>query len=419
MIEQMTTSVVDMIDTASQGNQMISGVVSLWLLGVLTFFGRHVPTKLWTFCKRHLTTTMTFNNGGHLQQKNMTEFMEWVHPKVNQKMSRTLSISPNWIKSGLALGYGVHFLVWRGRFFWIKKDKIESGGSERQKEEISISTFGRSHDIFSVILEEMTPDETDDQKLNLFQLDKDGDWVSYRRPPKRGFDTIAMDKEIKEQIQHDITHFRGNRDWFYRSGLPYKLTYLLHGKPGGGKTSLIKGVASEFDMNICSLNINSIYSDNILERAFSTVPNNSVIIIEDFDSSDATKNRKLGEKNNNNQPNDPLFDGMGLSMTGILNSLDGIAPLDNCIIFLTTNHIENIDEAIYREGRVDHLLEIKEVDGEAIKKYSEVVFPDVDFSTYTFNEAMGCKLNEALLYSKDDPQKYIQKLKENNVIAEV
>lgn len=411
MIDQILTSVVDMINSVSQGNQMISGAVSLWLLGTLTFFGRHIPSKIWELGKRHFTTTMTFNNGGYLEQKNMNYFMEWVRPKVSQKMSRTLSISTEWDTSGLALGYGIHFLTWKGRFFWIKKDKLDSSGSERQKEEISISTFGRSHKIFSDILDEMTPDETDQDKLKLYQMDRDGDWATYRKAPKRGFNTIAMDDNVKNKIEYDIKHFRDNREWFYRTGLPYKLTYLLHGKPGGGKTSLIKAVASEFEMNICSMNINSVHSDGVLERAFSSVPSNSVIIIEDFDSSSATANRKTEQT-----PDQTPSSMGGLSMTGILNSLDGIAPLDNCIIFLTTNHIENIDEAIYREGRVDHLLEVNEVSGDSVREYSSVVFPETDFSCFEFNATMGCKLNEALLYSKDDVKKYIYKLQESKVI---
>lgn len=44
-----------------------------------------------------------------------------------------------------------------------------------------------------------------------------------------------------------------------------------------------------------------------------------------------------------------------LTLSGILNTLDGIVSLDNKIIILTTNCIKNIDSALLRSGRVDKL----------------------------------------------------------------
>jgi chaperone BCS1 len=42
-----------------------------------------------------------------------------------------------------------------------------------------------------------------------------------------------------------------------------------------------------------------------------------------------------------------------VTFSGFLNALDGVASGEERIIFLTTNHIEKLDPALIRPGRVD------------------------------------------------------------------
>ena len=42
-----------------------------------------------------------------------------------------------------------------------------------------------------------------------------------------------------------------------------------------------------------------------------------------------------------------------LTMSGLLNALDGVASAEERIIFMTTNYIERLDPALIRPGRVD------------------------------------------------------------------
>ena len=42
-----------------------------------------------------------------------------------------------------------------------------------------------------------------------------------------------------------------------------------------------------------------------------------------------------------------------VTFSGFLNALDGVASGEERIIFLTTNHIERLDPALIRPGRVD------------------------------------------------------------------
>lgn len=43
----------------------------------------------------------------------------------------------------------------------------------------------------------------------------------------------------------------------------------------------------------------------------------------------------------------------GLSFSGLLNAIDGVAAQEGRMLFMTTNHLERLSEALVRPGRVD------------------------------------------------------------------
>ena len=49
----------------------------------------------------------------------------------------------------------------------------------------------------------------------------------------------------REQVCKDAREFLSSESWYSERGIPYRRGYLLHGIPGGGKSSLIMAVASE------------------------------------------------------------------------------------------------------------------------------------------------------------------------------
>jgi len=51
------------LNQATDGNQMISGSITLGLMGILSFLARDIPHKMWEFLKRSVTTSMTLNSG--------------------------------------------------------------------------------------------------------------------------------------------------------------------------------------------------------------------------------------------------------------------------------------------------------------------------------------------------------------------
>ena len=58
-------------------------------------------------------------------------------------------------------------------------------------------------------------------------------------------------KDIRERVNLFVNH----PEWYEKRGIPYTLGILLHGKPGCGKTSLIKAIAKDTSRHVFNINI--------------------------------------------------------------------------------------------------------------------------------------------------------------------
>lgn len=59
-----------------------------------------------------------------------------------------------------------------------------------------------------------------------------------------------------------------------------------------------------------------------------------------------------------------------VTFSGLLNALDGVASSEERIIFMTTNHVELLDKALIRPGRID----VKELLGDASEHQIRTMF---------------------------------------------
>lgn len=128
------------------------------------------------------------------------------------------------------------------------------------------------------------------------------------------------------------------------AGIPYRRGYLLHGPPGSGKSSFIQALAGSLEYNICVLNLSERgLTDDKLNHLLANAPERTLILLEDIDAA-FTGRTQSGEAG---------FSG-SVTFSGLLNALDGVASsTSQRIMFLTTNHIEKLDPALIRPGRVD------------------------------------------------------------------
>lgn len=185
--------------------------------------------------------------------------------------------------------------------------------------------------------------EQDDTKLHVFVMTKYGEWMRYNKIPSRTLDTVYFDDKLKQKLRADIIDFLKKEKEYDEFGIPYKKNYLLTGIPGSGKTSIIKAMCREIGYNLCIFSINHDTDNNTALSAFRDIPPKSVLLFEDIDC--------LFEKRTGTQENKSTF-----TFSNLLNLLDGVFFRKGLISFITTNHPENLDHALLRQGRTDMII---------------------------------------------------------------
>lgn len=194
------------------------------------------------------------------------------------------------------------------------------------------------------------------------------DWNSRKRE-KRPLASVYTNNNISTMLKNDIQSFIDSKKMYMDNNILYKRNYLLYGKPGTGKSSLIFALASEFNYKIKIIDLKSVRRiPDILQQ----ISNQEKIfyVFEDIDAlsttlmerEDKPESNKISEKKES--PRELVADSHseGLDLSDILNVMDGLYTPEGAICFFTTNHIEKLDKAFLRDGRMDCKVEMNDLD---------------------------------------------------------
>lgn len=221
----------------------------------------------------------------------------------------------------------------------------------------------------------------------------DSKWKFLSKLKKRKLDSIFLPEDIKDNIINDIDKFVNSEEVYNQCGIPYQRNYLLYGIPGTGKTSLIFSIASKYDMDIAIFSFGYNIDDGLFMSAIARMPNNCILILEDIDG--LFTERKSGDSNRS-----------CVSFSGMLNTLDGVGRKHQLITFMTTNHIELLDPAILRPGRVDYKIYFDYVTEFQIKQMCEYLLvnkSNIDkFVKYAKNKQIPAALLQKFLFENRD-----------------
>jgi len=406
-------SLYNNIHQASANNPVVAGAISLWGLTVLTWIFRKVPATVLRFIVRHATSRIAFNNAdvswNDANRAQFNRFMSWFSSERWFKWSRTLSADNEGGRLIIGPGYGLHFFFYQKRFFWFYKIRLDSSGSQTEKERITLCTLGRKNAPLLEVMNQFNLDPSMDY-LNVYSYSiKDNRWEFWQSARKRSLSTVCLDEGIKTRLVNVFDHHCKRRDWYEQRGLAHKLTIVLHGQPGTGKTSLIASLASTYNRRICLLNLSSM-TDEKFAKAMARLPKSALVLIEDFDSTRAMLSRKANQNETVTTieaDKEKLDNGASpfqfLTLSQILNTLDGVVRLDDTIIMLTTNHLEKIDPALLRKGRVDHIIEIPLMRDPQIRAYIQMMYPESTIpDDYHFDDIAGCDIQGLFLEHKED-----------------
>lgn len=168
---------------------------------------------------------------------------------------------------------------------------------------------------------------------------------------KRPLSSVVLAEGLAEKILSDVREFLDARTWYLDRGIPYRRGYLLHGPPGTGKTSFVQALAGALDFNIAMLSLSQRgLTDDLLNQLLLRLPPRTFVLLEDADAA----------FNNRVQRQEDGYSGATVTFSGLLNALDGVASAEERVVFMTTNHVERLDEALVRPGRVDMMVRLGE-----------------------------------------------------------
>jgi chaperone BCS1 len=180
------------------------------------------------------------------------------------------------------------------------------------------------------------------------------EWREANVRPIRPLSTVDLATGVKQDILKDVDRYlnTSTRLFYARRGIPYRRGYLLYGPPGTGKTSFSFALAGHFGLDLYMISLTSKnLDDDVLASLFNSLPPKCIVLLEDIDSAgidrEAPNSKDLDKDANQNKKKH------GISLSGLLNTIDGAASQEGRILIMTSNTPETLDAALTRHGRID------------------------------------------------------------------
>lgn len=163
----------------------------------------------------------------------------------------------------------------------------------------------------------------------------EGDDIPYTKD--HSWEELFLPESIKGEVRGLVENFLASKDFYLENKIPWKRGILLYGKPGNGKTSIIRTIISQY--NFKPVTIVAGANDEAVREAFSYAEEQSpsLLYFEDLDS--------LLEKS--------------VDISSFLNLMDGISAKNGLLVIATANEVKKLKTNITdRPSRFDRKFEI-------------------------------------------------------------
>ncbi|KAJ6558675.1 P-loop containing nucleoside triphosphate hydrolase protein [Mycena sp. CBHHK59/15] len=273
------------------------------------------------------------------------------------KSSRKLAYLPS-----LSTTYNMWY---KGCWITITRIQTQTGWYGSKEQTLYISIMTRNHNVLNSLLQEARRDylAAQEHKMCVYVSDTSNNWQT-------SMHSIILDPGVKDILVDDAKDFLLSKEWYAERGIPFRRGYLLYGAPGSGKTSFIHSVAGELGLDVYIISLSRLgLDDSALGELVNALPERCVALMEDIDAAftrglnrDAAAAVVESQDLNGGKPvpaDAAPPTASRLSLSGLLNALDGVGAQEGRILFATTNKYSALDPALCRPGRMDLHIEFK------------------------------------------------------------
>ncbi|KAF7985177.1 hypothetical protein HWV62_7770 [Athelia sp. TMB] len=272
------------------------------------------------------------------------------------------------------------YSIWhKSRWIQISRTQGQPGFYGHAENTLQISIMTRDHGFLNSLLLEAKREylAAEEHNISIFISDSTNNWRHVASRPKRPLKSIVLDPGIKDLLIDDAKDFLSSKTWYADRGIPFRRGYLLYGAPGSGKTSMIHSLAGELGLDVYVISLSRAgLDDSALAELISDLPERCIALMEDIDaafSADGGLERRdlsstgpaaTGAQAQTQPPPPPPTSGprstaSRITLSGLLNAIDGIGAHDGRLLYATTNKYEALDQALSRPGRMDLHVEFK------------------------------------------------------------
>ena len=334
-------------------NQFASGGLLLMIIGGISVWLRSVPETIWHWIVRQTTMiiTVTDDDAAFVWVK------EWFLEQKFLARIRSLDLDTTVRNERIAMipAPGKHRFWYGGRPFevWFSRSENTHQHVTRRVESLTFRTLGRKRALLKQFVDDVVASHLRRQGVQSYLYTYNDGWDNVEGYAPRLLESVVLEPGEKEHLIEDILQFRKSKHRYQRLGIPYHRGYLFYGPPGTGKTSLVSALAAHLGLSIYTANLTE-FTDRSLMSAVNQVPANSVLLFEDIDCMRNSQSREDSAGITDTKQNASSQGGVTLS--GLLNVLDGFYAPTGVLFVMTTNHMEKLDPALLRPGRIDYRI---------------------------------------------------------------
>ncbi|ETN44588.1 uncharacterized protein HMPREF1541_10258 [Cyphellophora europaea CBS 101466] len=253
------------------------------------------------------------------------------------------------------------FFWHEGRMFVLTVERLNA---HLNRSDITVWTFGWSPEPIRRMLVdayELTLKQDGQVLTQIFVPYSGRQWTQRCSKPRRPLESVYLAEGQKQMLLKDVGEYLDDATvrWYEDRGIPHRRGYLFHGRPGTGKTTLALALAGQFKLQVYMLSLlDNDVSDNSLLVLFQSIRKGTLILLEDVDCAGIERRPKARSKIRTKiRPTDDGTEesasGSRVTLSGLLNAIDGAGAPEGHILIMTTNKPDVLDEALVRAGRVD------------------------------------------------------------------